>query len=401
MRLFLKSIFLFSMCFSILQVKPVMATSIFDTVKSFFGGKKSDHIIFEVVEKDDVEQIRQIILNNPVVVHSRDSLGETPLHNADTAEVAQMLLDRGADVHAKNKTGETPLHYVRTAEVAQVLLDHGADVHAKDNYGNTLLHNARTAEVAQVLLDRGADVHAKDNYGNTLLHYVRTAEVAQVLLDHGADVHAKDNYGNTLLHNARTAEVAQVLLDRGLDVHTRNNSGETPLHNADTAEVAQVLLDHGADVNAKNNYKNTPLQVLMEKTDLFYNVAKPNSIMEKLIFEKLRLVSFLLKNGAKMAKIFRFHWGRIVEVVYFAHEVGKSRNDGLSFDDLEIIRKWVRGELSGLYLNDIKKALKNDERRQINSINPSKLLKALDARIAEKKQRGGTSGGGNCPKSFE
>ena len=101
MRLFLKSIFLFSVFCSALQVEPVMAASIFDTVKIFFGGEKNQHAIFEAVQADNVEQVRRILSNDPTVVYNRTQYERTPLHNAETAEIAQALLEHGAGCTCK------------------------------------------------------------------------------------------------------------------------------------------------------------------------------------------------------------------------------------------------------------------------------------------------------------
>ena len=440
MRLFLRSIFLFYVFCSALQVEPVMAVPIFDTIKSFFGGEKNDHVIFEAVKKDDVKRVSRIVFNNPNLVNSRTQYGRTPLHYVRTVKMARLLLDHDADVNAQSKTEEVPLHYARTAEMVQLLLDHGADVHARDQYGRTplhyensveeaqilldhgadinaqdkegqtLLYTVRTAEVARMLLDHGLDVHAKDKEGRTPLHTAYTAEVVQLLLAHGADVHARDQYGGTPLHYARTAEVARMLLDHGLDVHAKNKRGKTPLHTTDTTEVARMLLDRGADIHAKDKMEWTPLQQALERIYFFYNHEESRAYRSPFVFKQLRLAAILMKNGATLSRVekptvFLSSSQQIIKIFYFIYQVSQRGNDGLSFNDLEIIRKWARDELRNLdlYLNDIKKDLKAAKRPEINS-NPSKLLKALDARIAEERRKGsggGNGGGGNCSKSFE
>jgi ankyrin repeat protein len=122
-----------------------------------------------------LEIVRKHVERDPLAVHQRGWLGDTPLHwpsHNGYAEIVAFLLDSGADIEADelNCYGGKPLHWASEHEPATVklLLDRGANVNAfnvrKDSefFGVTpLLMNALMdddcAEATQLLLDAGAD----------------------------------------------------------------------------------------------------------------------------------------------------------------------------------------------------------------------------------------------------
>jgi ankyrin repeat protein len=72
--------------------------------------------------------------------------------------------------------------------MAELLLAHGADVRHRDTLGNTPLHEAGFKDLAELLLANGADVNATDNDGETPLSYADNSgwkDVAELLRRHG------------------------------------------------------------------------------------------------------------------------------------------------------------------------------------------------------------------------
>lgn len=126
----------------------------------------------------DLPKIEALISSEPVLVHFKDAIGETPLHRAavcrdkDATAILRLLIDQGADVNAKDNNGTTPLHIAAgqpRVEMAKMLIDHGADVRARTSSGSEPMHHVSSNEVLELLLSRGADINAKNNNGETPL----------------------------------------------------------------------------------------------------------------------------------------------------------------------------------------------------------------------------------------
>ena len=164
-------------------------------------GEKANAELKSAMEQEDVNQIQQMVRQNPELVNVKDENGRTPLHFAaweENADFARFLLGHQAEVDVKDKWGRTPL-FIATYEeplvfdrvpTVSLLLENGADVNARDNSGDTPLHMAAMGEteVVKVLIEYGAEVNAVNDTGETPLHKaVRHPEykVVQELLLHG------------------------------------------------------------------------------------------------------------------------------------------------------------------------------------------------------------------------
>ena len=323
--------------------------------------------IFYAVERNDIEEVRKILSRDNRLVHITGVGGETPLHTARTAEMARLLLDHGANVDEKVEKWEyTPLKSAAVngySDVAQTLLKYGADVYARSANNESIISAAvfsGHSKVVQVLLDRGVDVHIRDWNGNTLLHIVATSvrnplEVLKLLLDHGAKVDAKNMYGRTPLHEVDTAEIARLLLDHGADVNVRDQEGRTPLY-----RTIMYFLEVGPRI---------------DPTSEFYDRQHYQGIIQ--------IVRTLIEYGAKVNVEVSFteREENNIRVLNFVENVSQRRQDGLSVEDIKTIKQLVMNE--------------------VGKLKPASVLKALDARIAEEKQKGSGGSGGTCPKSFE
>ncbi|MBX3436709.1 MAG: ankyrin repeat domain-containing protein [Planctomycetaceae bacterium] len=119
--------------------------------------------------------VRRHIEIDPLSVHQRGWIGDTPLHwscHNGHEEIVRLLLDAGADIEADeiNCYGGKPLHWASEHEpqIVQLLLDRGAEVNSlnhkedSDFFGITplmmnVLMKDDCAEVTRLLLDAGAD----------------------------------------------------------------------------------------------------------------------------------------------------------------------------------------------------------------------------------------------------
>lgn len=140
-----------------------------------------------------LDLVRRHIEVDPLGVHYRGWIGDTPLHwpaHNGHIDIVRLLLAHGADPrqHEINWIGGTPLHWgsEREPEICQLLIDAGAEVNAQverpgsSHLGGTPLHwcarqREDCAEAIEVLLKNGADVTIIDAFGKTALQYAQEA----------------------------------------------------------------------------------------------------------------------------------------------------------------------------------------------------------------------------------
>ncbi len=144
------------------------------------------------------EVVQRHLELDPLAVHQRGWLGDTPLHWASHnghVRIVKMLLDAGADIEADemNCYGGKPLHWASEHEeaVVELLLERGAQVDSRNNYrpsdffGMTpLLMNATQrddcAAVTRLLLEAGADANIT-HQGQTAAEIARDQGNQQIL----------------------------------------------------------------------------------------------------------------------------------------------------------------------------------------------------------------------------
>jgi len=135
------------------------------------------------------ELVRKQIAADPLSVHQRGWIGDSPLHwpaHNGFVEIVDLLLKAGAAIEADeiNCYGGKPLHWAseHAPQTVELLLRRGADVHSRNMkadsefYGMTpLIMNASQkddcAEVTDLLLRAGADIAAVDSRGKAAIDY--------------------------------------------------------------------------------------------------------------------------------------------------------------------------------------------------------------------------------------
>lgn len=134
--------------------------------------------VFEAAAAGQLNRVKQLVEDNPALIHDWSHDGFTPLHLAvffGRRDVAEFLLTRNPDVNAvaRNPIKVTPLHSAAAGnqyEICEALIAKGADVNARQEGGFTPLHSAAqngNLALVDLLLRHGADPHAKTDAGKT------------------------------------------------------------------------------------------------------------------------------------------------------------------------------------------------------------------------------------------
>ena len=179
----------------------------------------------------------------------KDSQGRSFLHNAiinnDIESVKELLLDADIDVNTQDNEGNTPLHFAVLKDNNNIiieLLGHKPRLDLVNNLGQTSLDVAiinNLNDVIPLLIKAGAKINSFNRDGMTPLHIAAINNNVQALL---------------LLLDASTL----------IDVQDRN-LGNTPLHFAilnDATEAVRILLNAGADISIVNKDGNAAQEVM-------------------------------------------------------------------------------------------------------------------------------------------
>jgi ankyrin repeat protein len=209
------------------------------------GRNPNDRWTSDVLQKGDLQAVRDRALSDTEYLTSRDYLGDTPLATAihfDSLELVEFLLGQGADPNAAVDDGYTCLLSAVESDsptsiaIVKALIEGGANIHQTGTNGWTPLHMAAAhgyLEKAKLLIQAGARVN----------------EVTEI------------DGGNTPLmeaaHNGKP-ETVQLLLDRGADPSVRNG-----ITNRTALETAQYVAA-GPDQDVYDYLKERNMQIDME-----------------------------------------------------------------------------------------------------------------------------------------
>lgn len=184
-----------------------------------------DNVLVKAAYADDLEAMRQVLLEKPDVNVRDERTGSTALEQAvhnSNREMIQLLLWARADVNLKDSSGQTVLMMMgeqSTSEIVWDLLNAGAKINARDNDGETALMAAaqvNNVDVLKTLLDAGAKVNGSNNEGVTTLMLAAASGLVnnvRALLLAGAEINVRDKKGRTaLMHAEKDGNQATVRL---------------------------------------------------------------------------------------------------------------------------------------------------------------------------------------------
>lgn len=198
---------------------------------------------FELLQKGELDALRQLLEQDPATSESRDTAGVSLLMHT----LYRGHRDLAERIASKKK--------------------------ALDIFEATAL--GRLDRLKQCLADKAAlDSFSKDGF--TALHFscfFGQPEATRLLIEHGAavDAVAANPMQVMPLHSAASArnlEAARLLLEHGAPVNARQHGGWVPLHaaaqNGDRPMV-DLLLQYHADPKLANDEGKTPAMVAREK----------------------------------------------------------------------------------------------------------------------------------------
>ncbi|XP_023316500.1 ankyrin-1-like isoform X1 [Trichogramma pretiosum] len=217
----------------------------------------------------------------PLRVHDRTMMGNTPLHHAlihKKQKLAELLLENGANPNYTNRDEDTSLHIVCKI--------------SSDPYDLAKMLFERSDKKYQPL-----DINAQNEFGQTPLHLALAnghMRLSELMLRNGSDPNSANRWGSTPLHTICMTknddeELARMLFELSdgkyhpVKIDTRNHKGQTPLHLAllnENQRITELLLRAGADPNIVNEDRTHPLHIIcktfwyVDMIELFFKISK-------------------------------------------------------------------------------------------------------------------------------
>lgn len=262
--------------------------------------------LYEMIKEDDVDGVKEYVLNNPGSSVNQDAEGFSALHiaaDAGAINVATYLIEEEkSPLNVVSDEGHLPIDRLALAKTltydqARMLklfilnrskkpsvtdkYDYLYFVWPGDNYrtrfsfSQTPLHLASDRGqigLVRLFLESGANVTDINRGGKIPLHLaVRSGsfESVKLLIENGSDVNTKDSNDNLPINEAFflkkdiAKNMVKFLVENGSDVNTANVYNNTPLilcavWNLDSS-IAKILIEGGADINFVNDIGNTAL----------------------------------------------------------------------------------------------------------------------------------------------
>ncbi|KAL9626490.1 MAG: hypothetical protein Q9204_007261, partial [Flavoplaca sp. TL-2023a] len=239
-----------------------------------------------------------LLERNQALVHARNSLGKTALHDAAERgflEVVQLLIKHGADLMAKSNARETPLSfaaYSGSIPCVQALLDAGVPIdHDEAGVKQATYAAAANSQhsMLQWLYDKGAVVDVRGCHNNNVLHGTvcdcADPAIIRLIMETASKqgtpqsvLNARNMHGKTPIMDAvernRLAAVSVILQYDPLDLEIADNDGRTALHWAvsrNLLAMTKLLLEKSRSTTFVNKragpkFKNmTALEMAVEK----------------------------------------------------------------------------------------------------------------------------------------
>jgi ankyrin repeat protein len=218
------------------------------------------------IEKNNIDQVKDILNQYPSVVKCVYENGETPIHLASYyTDILSLLLEMPlTDVNAQDDQGRTVLHKIAkewqwgSRSVLELLLKNNkVDVNLRDNLGNTALYHAVTLSTLEnfklILEAPGVKINSKNKLGVSAFGRAykegRLEMIRMLLPSQEINDFLEQCNGSTELHfqamRGNIKRIKELLTDKELNINQQDEKGWGALHWAafcGQTETAKLLL---------------------------------------------------------------------------------------------------------------------------------------------------------------
>ena len=176
--------------------------------------------------------------------------GDSPLHVAvrlgQIEDVREILIQQQVDVNILNSKQETPLHLAcskRNSPIVQLLVAFGADPYTKDSNNKSTYDRICSLDLYQLI--------TKLLFGHGLRLWID----GPVQADKESPLHSAVRLG-------RLDDIQRIIEEKIVDINDTNANHETPLHLAcalGNKQLVHILISNGADMYKKDIFNNAPI----------------------------------------------------------------------------------------------------------------------------------------------
>ncbi|WP_397538842.1 ankyrin repeat domain-containing protein [Rummeliibacillus pycnus] len=209
--------------------------------------------LLEAIQKDNLEEVKEMIREKPELLNLRNQTGQSPVLTAiynGASHSLEFLLEKKIPLDIFEAAAAGKLSRVK--ELVELnpsfVLEYANDGFTALGLASYLGHK----DIVEYLIENGADINStsKNSMKVMPLHSAvatKKVDIAELLLKNGAQVNAKQDSGWTPLHEAAMngqLEMLQLLIRYGANTTLKKDDGETALDVAlrqDHIEVAELL----------------------------------------------------------------------------------------------------------------------------------------------------------------
>ena len=237
------------------------------------------------MRQGQIEDVREILIQQQVDVNILNSKQETPLHLAcskNDSPIVQLLVAFGADPFIKdlnNGNAYSRSDFNVCQLMNELLFSHGlrlwidGPVQAdKDSPLHTAVRLGRLDDIQRIIEEKIVDINDTNANHETPLHLACALghkHIVHVLISNGADMYTKDILNNAPIHRAVSQghrdAVNYLIIDRVCNPKIKGYQGRTLLHFAcgvgNVNFVATLTEKYGISPMATDAVNQTPLHI--------------------------------------------------------------------------------------------------------------------------------------------
>ena len=242
---------------------------------------KIEQNIFDAVQINDINLVKEILTKNPKEINSRDFLYRTPLmHTTDESlEIAKYLINAEAFLNTQDNSGNSALMLASEqgyTELVTLFLANPMQINSENKMGLSALHlatkNGHTT-IVELLIQHRANINKPMPNGLPPIFEAVAKGYTAILglfIDKGADVNSTVLTTQTSLLSIASAlgkiSAVQLLLEKGADPNLANNLGITPIFlsiSKQNTEITKLLIAHKADLTIKTKQGITIQDIIL------------------------------------------------------------------------------------------------------------------------------------------